>query len=40
MLPMHFLYKDKVNRLLPAVTFVADFVLIYKEKDSRNEKET
>ena len=39
-LPMHFLYKDTANRLLAAVTFVADFALIYKEKDSSNEKET
>ena len=38
-LPMHFLYKDTANRLLAAVTFVADFALIYKEKDSSNEKE-
>ena len=40
MLPMQLIYKEKANRSLPAVAFLARLVLMYKEKHCSNEKET
>ena len=37
---MQLLYKEKTNRLLSAVAFLACFVLMYKEKPCSNERET